>query len=237
MQRTPTQLAAIDASRRTLFRRLLVDLGDPAGGLLVDVGASSGYFVEIAAAAGWKAVGLELGRHLARVARDKGRRVVVGNGESIPLRSATTSVVTLWDVLDQFDLPRTAVAEAARVLRPGGILWARVRNGAVHELMRSRTWLPPRLSVLPNNLFSPRCLGKVLADAGFEDIRIAAAATSRGDPYASTRGGGALLLRGAKAMWNGAAIVAARLSAGSLLISPSITVCARRAPTAAGRND
>ena len=71
-------------------------------------------------------------------------------------------------MLDQFDTPRVAIAEAARVLQTGGILAMRVRHGTVHELMRSKRWLPAKLSLLQNNLYSPKCIRKTLADAGFE---------------------------------------------------------------------
>ena len=228
-EKTPAELAAIDASRLHLFERFLVELGAPShGGVHVDVGASSGYFVEVASKAGWKTVGVELGRSLAETARDLDRRVIVGNAEFIPVQSGTASVVTFWDVLDHFDLPRVAIAEAARVLQPGGTLWLRVRNGAVHEFMRGRRWLPGKLSVLHNNLYSPRCLRKALADAGFEDVRVVVSPTSGGDPYASMKGAGEHGLKLAKTTWDYVAAIVAMVSAGTLIISPSITALTTR---------
>lgn len=236
-ERTPDELASIDASRARLFGRLLAELGNPGpDDLLVDLGASSGNFVELASNAGWKAVGIEMGRSLAETARDLGRCVIVGNVESIPLQAMTASAVTLWDVLDQVDVPRAAIAEAARLLPPGGTLWLRVRNGAVHEFMRSQRWVSRRLSILHNNLYSPRCLRKALADAGFENVRVVVSPTSRGDPYASTKGLGPLGLRLTKAAWDYAALLVALVSARTLLISPSIAVFATRADSSRGQH-
>ena len=236
-ERTPAELAAIDASRVRLFERLIAKLGSPGpDNVLVDLGASSGGFVEFASNAGWEAVGVELGRSLAEAARDLGRCVIVGNAESIPVQARTASAVTLWDVLDQFDVPRAAITEAARILRPGGTLWLRVRNGAVHEFLRSRRWIPRKLSLLPNNLYSPRCLRKALADAGFDNVCVVVSPTSLGDPYASMKGVGPLGLRLTKTAWNYAALLIALVSAGTLVISPSLAVFATRADASRGRH-
>jgi SAM-dependent methyltransferase len=216
-----------------MFKDVIGRFGPPpSNNLLVDIGASSGFFVEFAAAQGWNAVGIEIGASLAAIGRDLGRNLVVGDAEEIPLRSGSAAVVTLWDVLDQFDRPGRAIQEMARVLRPGGLLWLRVRHGAIHEFMRSQSWLPTQLSVIQSNLLSPRCLTHALTHAGFDDIRVGVAASSSGDPYASVRPGTqARLLQFAKRSWDAAAMVGAFVSAGSLVISPSITVLARREDT------
>lgn len=226
--RSPAALEAIDAARRSLFDDLLARLGPSDDGVLVDIGAGSGYFVAHAVDAGWRALGVELGQSLADLARDLGRRVVVGDAERVPVRTGSASVVTMWDVFDQLDTPRRALAEAARVLRDDGVLWLRVRHGTVHQLMRRQRWLPGRLSVLPSNLCSPRSLRVALAAAGFENIRIVASPTSTGDPYASMKVGGVPWIRLAKRLWDAAARVVARLTAGAVVISPSISVLARR---------
>ena len=238
LARTPAELAAIDASKMRLFERLIPKLGTPRPhDLLVDIGASSGYFVEVAGKAGWKAVGVELGRSLAQTARDLGRCVTVGNAEFLPIRTGTASVVTFCDVLDEFDRPGVAIAEAARVLRAGGTLAVRVRHGVVHELMRSQQWLPTKLSLLPNNLYSPKCLRKALADAGFEDVRVVVSPTTSGDPYASMKGAGARGLRLVKAIWNYAALLVALVSAETFVISPSIDAFGTRTGSVADRHE
>jgi hypothetical protein len=135
----------------------------------------------------------------------------------------------LWDVIDQFDRPRDALAEAARVLRPGGMLWLRVRNGRVHRFMRSRRWLPARLSVLHNNMYSPAALRGILTTAGFEEVRVEISPTSAGDPYAAMgEHFGALVLRAAKALWDRLAAALALLTGGRMIISPSIAALATR---------
>lgn len=220
------QLELIDAARRPLFDVLLARLGPPRGGVLVDVGAGSGYFVERSRAAGWRAIGIEYGRPLAAIGLDLERRVVVGDAGHIPVRSGAATAVTMWDVLDQLDAPRAALAECARVLRSGGTLWVRVRHGTVHQFMRSQRWIPDRLSVLPSNLYSPRSLRAALSAAGFDRIRVMPSPTSAGDPYASMKRRGWMRL--VKRLWSGIARMVASLTAGTVIVSPSITVIARR---------
>lgn len=232
-------LEAIDISRDDLFARLLADLGTPEpGAVLVDVGANTGYFVEHAARRGWRALGIEFGRPLAAAARDRGRRVIVGDGEAIPLRSGSAAAVTLCDVIDQLEHPGRALSEAARVLRPGGTLWLRARNGRVHRFMRSRRWLPTRLSVLHNNMYAPAALRGILTVAGFRDVRLAVSPTSAGDPYAVVeRRSGTLLLRGAKSIWTGLAVALAALSGGRMIISPSVAARATRSGSSPARQE
>lgn len=229
-QRDVEMLEAIDASREELFADLLVELDSARQeGLLVDIGAGSGYFVERAAARGWRAVGIEPGRSLAAAAHRRGRCIIVGDGQALPLRSSSAAAVTLWDVIGEVDRPRDALAEAARVLRPGGILWLRERNGQVHRFMRSRRWLSHRLSVLHNNIYSPAALRGILAAAGFADVRVGVSPTSAGDPYTTTgRRLGSLALLAVKTLWDRLATALAMLTGGRLIISPSIAARATR---------
>src|SRR5690606_4267046 len=46
--------------------------------------------------------------------------------------------VAIWNCLDQLAHPRIAVATAARLLRPGGLLALRVPNGAFYARLRRR---------------------------------------------------------------------------------------------------
>ena len=49
------------------------------------------------------------------------RRVAQGDVTALPVASASADLVVCWDVLEHLVLPERAVAEIARVLRPGGI--------------------------------------------------------------------------------------------------------------------
>ena len=54
--------------------------------------------------------------------------VVTGCAEALPSGDATVDVVVMHNVLEHFDAPATAIAEAYRVLSPGGVLYIYTTN-------------------------------------------------------------------------------------------------------------
>src|SRR6185369_10054001 len=58
--------------------------------------------------------------------------VILGSAERLPLHDDTVDAVSLIWILHLLDDPRPAIAEIARVLRPGGALIATVDKDAGH---------------------------------------------------------------------------------------------------------
>lgn len=91
-------------------------------GRLLDVGCSSGAFLETAAARGWQVTGAELGAATAAAARRRGLDVRTGTlaaaGADLP--AGTFHLVTFWDVLEHVRNPHDELAHACRLLAPGG---------------------------------------------------------------------------------------------------------------------
>ena len=90
---------------------------------VVDLGAGTGKLTRQLVAAGHRVVAVEplpeMRAELERVVPEA--RSLAGRGEQIPLADATADVVTVAQAFHWFDQP-TALAEIARVLRPGGTL-------------------------------------------------------------------------------------------------------------------
>jgi SAM-dependent methyltransferase len=100
----------------------VLDLLGPGEGLCLDLGCGTGLYSAILAATGRTIIGLDRSAGQLRIARSRARHIVQADAGALPFSDATfAAVATLWISTDVDDF--TAVlAEAARVLVPGGLL-------------------------------------------------------------------------------------------------------------------
>ena len=89
---------------------------------ILEAGCGTGLLLAEAARIGRSAIGLDLSRGMLARARERGLRVVQGSLTQIPLPDASVDVVYSMKVLAHVPPIRQAVAELARVTRPGGHL-------------------------------------------------------------------------------------------------------------------
>jgi ubiquinone/menaquinone biosynthesis C-methylase UbiE len=89
---------------------------------ILEAGCGTGLLLAEAARVGRSAIGLDLSRGMLARARARGLRVVQGSLTQIPLPDASVDVVYSMKVLAHVPPIRQAVAELARVTRPGGHL-------------------------------------------------------------------------------------------------------------------
>jgi ubiquinone/menaquinone biosynthesis C-methylase UbiE len=106
---------------------------------LLDLGTGTGRVLELLSPLYARAVGIDASAHMLAVARANLDRagitnwqVRLGDIQSLPFARDSFDVVTIHQVLHFLDEPERALAEAARVLRPGGRLL--VVDLAPHEL-------------------------------------------------------------------------------------------------------
>jgi 2-polyprenyl-3-methyl-5-hydroxy-6-metoxy-1,4-benzoquinol methylase len=124
------------AANRSIYEagcRRLIELlpgsgsGKPA---LLDVGCAYGDFMTVAAEHGFQATGVEVDRPVAEVAQQSGLVVHVGFLEELSLPAHSFDAVTLWDVIEHVEAPRSLLAEVTRLLKPHGILLVHTGNAA-----------------------------------------------------------------------------------------------------------
>lgn len=150
--------------------RLLSPLPDE---VVLDLGAGTGIVVRSLAAAGHRRVAaLEPSRGMVDAADYAGRPAVRADAARVPVADASVDVVTatwLLHVLDP-DARAAAVAEAARVLRPGGrfglVVPAVPRSVAQHLLRRAVRGLADRRGLGAFRV--PADLPGLLTDAGLQ---------------------------------------------------------------------
>lgn len=136
---------------RPLAIDLVTRLGVPSGARVLDLGAGSGVVATAAADAvgpTGHVVALDPSGMLLAHARLGGTDPVVGSAPGLPFADATFDVVAASLVIGHLDDPRRGLADAARVLRPGGRLgvatWGRLGDAPcgddVEERAAYATW-------------------------------------------------------------------------------------------------
>lgn len=181
------------SGRELTFQRHLQRLqrltGPADGRSALDVGAYIGVFVEVAQAAGWRAVGLEPSRWAVQTARARGLTMIEGTLTAPELLGRQFDLITLWDVIEHVLDPRAELSRAHALLRPGGWLAVHTMDSAspTARLMGSR-W--PWLMEMHVHFFSRPLLADLLQQVGFDVVEMHTAGRTLRLGYLAGRLGG-----------------------------------------------
>jgi SAM-dependent methyltransferase len=147
--------------------------GPPAQRPLLDVGAYTGVFVDIAGRHGWGAWGVEPSKWAVEHAQAQGLRMKLGTLESADFPEHTFSVVTMWDVIEHVTDPLNTLKAAGRVLQPGGLLVVHTMDiDSLFARLMGKRW--PWFMEMHLFYFSRRTMAAMLEKAGFEVLWIGA---------------------------------------------------------------
>jgi SAM-dependent methyltransferase len=164
--------------RRAIFRKWV-----GTGGRVLDVGCRYGALTR-AYLEGNEVVGLDADRGALAEAAALGIELVWADaGEPLPLDDDSFDVVVLGELLEHMPLPKQTVAEAHRVLRPGGRLVGSVPNA--YRLKARLTFLagrPPDPDPTHLHLFSPGAVSGLLVDFDQVQLRFVAGRMTRLQP-------------------------------------------------------
>lgn len=111
-----------------------------------EAGCGTGLLLKEAAACARRAVGLDLSRGMLAQARARGLDVVQGSITNIPLPSASFDLVYSMKVLAHVPPIEAAVAELARLVRPGGHLLLEFYNPLSLRYLAKRLGGPGRIA-------------------------------------------------------------------------------------------
>lgn len=141
-------------------------------GQLLDIGAATGYFVELANKAGWSAQGIDISSYATKEARKKGLKVETATLDSFNAPNGIFTAITMWDVLEHLPDPVKAIKKTHDLLQPKGLLaintpdsgslWARIWRGKWQALV------PPEHMII----FNKKALKMLLDKSGFEILEL-----------------------------------------------------------------
>ncbi len=148
---------------------------DGRPGRLLDVGASGGFFLDLAAELGWTVAGVEPSVQSAAYARDRlGIELFNGYLEEYQAPTASFDAIHMALVLEHVRDPRAFLQTAMTLLRPGGVIWVetpndfnRFQEAIVSQMDKPRWWIVPEHHL---NYFDFDSLSRLLAQVGAEPI-------------------------------------------------------------------
>ncbi|MEU1605312.1 methyltransferase domain-containing protein [Micromonospora matsumotoense] len=125
------------------------------GALLVDLGCGAGLMAPHLVGKGYRHVGVDLTRSALEQAAAHGVTALAGDVTAVPLAGGCADVVAAGEVLEHVPDWRAAVAEACRLLRPGGLLVLDTLNDTVLARLIA-VEVGERLPAVPRGIHDPR---------------------------------------------------------------------------------
>ena len=178
---------AVTSSRKPFFEKRVQQLikmskKSPDQLNFLDIGASSGYMVEAALAAGLSATGIEPGIDGIAEAEKRGISLIRSTAEQLPFEDNSFDIIQSHHVFEHVAFPLKAASEAYRVLKPGGVILIEVPN-QFRNIRFFRDQLLGRVSVRERNVrsihhlsfFSMSTMATLLKKSGFNMVKVSSA--------------------------------------------------------------
>ncbi len=178
-------LVSGQASERTMH--VGVDVIDPIisqvpqGAVVVDLGTGGGRLLGPLLTRARHVIGIDASPRMLERASDLAREhrwdeveLRLGTLEHLPVRDGEADAAIAHMVLHHAAVPETALAEARRAIKPGG--WLIVGDFLPHD----QEWMREELADQWLG-FDPDMMGRMLSDAGFDQVQVR--------PYAASRPG------------------------------------------------
>jgi SAM-dependent methyltransferase len=148
-------------------------LREKQGGVLLDLGCSSGAFLSQIEAPAWILYGVEISEESAARARARtGAEVFVGDVLDAPFAPNKFDAISCFHVFEHMHHPREVLERVWQWLKPGGVFVAEMPNIHCQEARFFKSyWYPLEL---PRHLYhlSPAAFRALAANFGFEEVRL-----------------------------------------------------------------
>lgn len=158
------------------FEKLLKELETyrKEKGKLLDIGASTGVFLNCAAGRGWDVQGIEPSVWCTEEASKKELlkgRIVSGTYRDIEKFSDKFDVISMWDVIEHLHDPMNALETCAGKLKDGGLLaLTTIDIGSLFAKISGKRW--PWLMKMHLYYFDRKTIEAYLKESGFELLAV-----------------------------------------------------------------
>jgi demethylmenaquinone methyltransferase/2-methoxy-6-polyprenyl-1,4-benzoquinol methylase len=171
----------------SVLRPLRAALEGAPGRRLADIGGGTGNYAFALKREGWRPLVVDRSAAMLARAAAKGLEIIQAEAEQLPFEDESFDALTMISMLHHVDDRDAALAEARRVLRPGGKLVLKGFTGEdaaslwiLDYFPSSRAWMeathPPRAAILE------QLPGARLIDFEFEDMEDGSLAALSADP-------------------------------------------------------
>lgn len=137
-------------------------------GKLLDIGAATGFFMNLAEKRGFDVTGVEISDFAAESGRRKNLNIITGDIFSPPFPEQHFDVITMFDVIEHVPDPKATLLEARRILKNRGFLVINTPDAqSLWARFLGSHW---QLILLPEHIhyFSPKNISEYLQKNGFE---------------------------------------------------------------------
>lgn len=140
------------------------------GQSLLDIGAGSGIFADVAAENGWNVTAVDPAINEDKFKNSGSIKAIKGSVDNVP-KGELFDVVTLWDVIEHVESPIELIITANQYLKKGG--WLIIETGNYKSTDRISEGVSHWIYQLDHRwYFSPGSIEKLLLECGFDNIRL-----------------------------------------------------------------
>jgi 2-polyprenyl-3-methyl-5-hydroxy-6-metoxy-1,4-benzoquinol methylase len=138
---------------------------------ILDIGCSSGFFLDCAKKEGWDTIGIELNINEADLAKKKGHQIYTEPFEQIKF-AESFSAITLWDVFEHIKNGREFLNIVLKQLLPGGIIFLQIPNSGslAARIMQQRCNMFDGLEHA--NLYNEETIGLLCKSIGLSIVNL-----------------------------------------------------------------
>jgi 2-polyprenyl-3-methyl-5-hydroxy-6-metoxy-1,4-benzoquinol methylase len=147
------------------LRSKVIDRYKTSIGRVLDIGCAAGFFLKVMQEKGWETTGVEISAFMADFARTELNleNVFSGTLEEQQFEAESFDVITLWDVIEHLENPRSVLAMTKRLLKKDGIVVLETQNvESVFARLMGRRWHHYKFEEHLCH-FSPKTLSALLA--------------------------------------------------------------------------